>query len=188
VQKILRHFESDRATDLVDRMLNTDLMTRIPDHLLTTVDRMSMAHSLECRSPLLDYRLVEFAASLPGRLKLKGKNLKYILKQVATRYLPHEVVYRDKQGFGFPVGIWLREDLRLFMINLFKESRFAQLGLFNPRYMQQLLDEHLAGRKDHSFRLWILLNLEIWYRLYFEQQSVESMQEHIESIGVMAAS
>ena len=88
MDKILRFFNADSAAHVVDRMLHTDLMTRIPDHLLALVDRMTMAHSLENRSPLIDYRVVEFAARIPAELKLKGGQLKYLLKQVAARYLP----------------------------------------------------------------------------------------------------
>ncbi len=182
VQKILRFFDSSNADELVDKMLYTDLMTRMPDHLLMIVDRMSMAHSLESRSPLIDYKVVEYAASIPGELKLKGKNLKYILKKVASRYLPKELIYREKQGFGFPIALWMRSELAGFLKNLFERSRFIELGIFDRNYVQNLLDEHLSGKKDHNFRIWILLNLEIWYRLYFENESIESTKEFIDSL------
>jgi asparagine synthase (glutamine-hydrolysing) len=180
--KILEHFEADNVDELVDRMLYTDLRTRMADHLLPIVDRMSMAHSLESRPPLIDYRVVEYAASIPGSLKLKGKNLKYILKKVASRYLPRELIYRQKQGFGFPIAIWMRTELKTFLRNLFAESRFVELGLFERSAMEHLLEEHLSGKVDHNFRLWILLNLEIWYRLYFEGGTVDSMREYIDSL------
>ncbi|MGH6919721.1 MAG: asparagine synthase (glutamine-hydrolyzing), partial [Geminicoccaceae bacterium] len=112
MQKVLQFFESANVEDIVDRMLYTDLMTRMPDHLLVTVDRMSMAHSLETRSPLVDHKVVEYAASVPGDLKLKGGQLKYILKKVASRYLPQELIDRKKQGFGFPLARWMRTDLQ----------------------------------------------------------------------------
>jgi asparagine synthase (glutamine-hydrolysing) len=181
VQKILKYFDSEGVDDLVDRMLYTDLKTRMPDHLLAIVDRMAMAHSLESRSPLIDYKVVEFAARIPGSLKLKGKTLKHILRRVASKYLPRELVYREKQGFGFPIGIWMRTELRTFLQNLFRQSRFVELGLFDHAYMHQLLQEHLDGKVDHNFRLWILMNLEIWYRLYFENESVDSMTGFIDS-------
>ena len=175
--KILRFFDADNVDELVDRMLYTDLMTRMPDHLLSIVDRMSMAHSIESRPPLVDYRLVEYAASIPSHLKLKGRNLKYLLKKVAGRYLPYELINRQKQGFGFPLAIWMRTDLKDFMERLFAQSRFVEIGVFNRDYMLRLLDEHLSGRVDHNFRLWILLNLEFWYRMYFDQESIESLAE-----------
>jgi asparagine synthase (glutamine-hydrolysing) len=180
--KILAHFDADAADELVDRMLYTDLMTRMPDHLLAITDRMSMAHSLEVRPPLMDYRLVEYAASIPGDLKLRGRNLKYILKKVAARYLPPELITREKQGFGFPIARWMRTDLAAFLRNLFARSRFVELGLFDAGYMQELLEEHLSGRADHNFRLWILLNLEIWYRLRFDGQSVDELRAFIDEL------
>jgi asparagine synthase (glutamine-hydrolysing) len=179
--KILSWFDADRADELVDRMLYTDLMTRMPDHLLMICDRMSMAHSLEVRPPLIDHKVVEFAASLPGDLKLRGRNLKYILKQVAARYLPRELLTRRKQGFGFPIAIWLRTDLRRFTERIFAESRFVEQGLFEGDYVRRLVGEHMGGKIDHNFRLWILINLELMHRMYFENRSVDDMREFIDA-------
>ena len=177
VAKILRYFDAHNVDDLVDRMLYTDLMTRMPDHLLSIVDRMSMAHSLESRPPLIDFKVVEYAAAIPAHLKLKGRTLKYILKKVASRYLPKELIYRRKQGFGFPLAIWMRTELTTFIKNLFNESRFVELGVFDREYLERLRVEHISGKADHNFRLWILINLEIWHRLYFEGETVDSMRE-----------
>ena len=177
--KILKYYDSQNVDHFVDRMLYTDLMTRMPDHLLVIVDRMCMAHSLESRSPLIDYKVVEYAASIPAEMKLKNRNLKYILKKVASRYLPRELIYREKQGFGFPIAIWLRTELRNFLSMLFKQSRFVEMGLFSPTFVKTIYEEHMSGRVDHNFRLWILLNLEIWYRLYFEDESLDSMRDFI---------
>jgi asparagine synthase (glutamine-hydrolysing) len=182
--KILTHFDTDNARDLVDRMLYTDLMTRIPDHNMVIGDRMSMAHSLEARCPFVDYKLVEYAASIPSDLKLNGRKLKYILRRVASRYLPRELVYRKKQGFGFPLGIWMRTDLKDFLQRLFADSRFVQANIFNEQYVARILDDHMSGRFDHSYRLWILLNLEIWYRLYVEQETMESMHTFTQRLMV----
>lgn len=176
-EKILKFFDAPNVNELIDKMLYTDLMTRVPDHLLTLTDRMSMAHSIEYRAPLLDYRVVEFAATLPGNLKLKGKTLKYILRKVAEKYLPEPLVSRNKQGFSFPIAKWMKTDLTALLKNLFSESRFVETGVFNSNYIQTILSEHLTGKRDHNFRLWILLNLEIWYRIYFDNYSVDSAKE-----------
>lgn len=175
--KILRWFDADGVDDLVDRMLYTDLNTRMPDHLLPIVDRMSMSHSIESRPPLIDYKVVEFAARIPGNMKLQGRDLKHILKVVARRYLPAELIDREKQGFGFPLARWMRTDLAPFMRNLFAESRFIEQGVFERATVQRLLDEHINGVADHNFRLWILINLEFWHRLYFENETVDSLRE-----------
>ncbi len=180
--KILKFYDANNAEEMIDKMLYTDLMTRMPDHLLTLVDRMSMAHSLESRSPLIDYKVVEYAASIPANFKLKGKNLKYILKKVASRYLPKELIYRQKQGFGFPIALWMRTELATFLTKLFSQSRFVEMGIFDKNYIHVILNEHLAGKRDHNFRLWILLNLEIWYRLYFENETIETTTSFIDSL------
>jgi len=180
--KILEHFDSENASELVDRMLYTDLMTRMPDHLLTLGDRMSMAHSLESRPVLVDYKIVEYAARIPSAMKLKGNSLKHILKKVAARYLPDELLNRPKQGFAFPIAAWMRTELRQFMTRLFDESRFVQLGIFEEEYIQRLLDEHLTGKVDHNYRLWILINLEFWYRIYFEGESIDSLREYTDQL------
>jgi asparagine synthase (glutamine-hydrolysing) len=177
VGKVLRYFDADNADHLVDRMLHTDLMTRMPDHLLAIVDRMSMAHGLEARAPLVDYRIVELAASLPPNLKLRGMNLKYILKQVAAHYLPRELIQRKKQGLSFPIAQWLRTSLRGFMLALLAESRLVEAGIFQRAAVDRLVTEHLSGRVDHNYRLWMLINLEIWYRLYLEGQTLDELRE-----------
>jgi asparagine synthase (glutamine-hydrolysing) len=181
-EKILEFFDADNTDHVIDKMLYTDLMTRMPDHLLTLVDRMTMAHSIECRSPLMDYAVVEYAAKIPANLKLNKANLKYILKKVASRYLPKELICRQKQGFTFPLGIWMRKELAGLLHGLFRESRFIELGLFNAKYVDTVLEEHLLGKVDHNYRLWILMNLEIWYRLYFENESIDSLSEIINGL------
>ncbi len=180
-EKILQYFDAENADHVVDKMLYTDLMTRIPDHLLTIGDRMTMAHSLEGRSPLIDYRLTEFAARIPADLKLKGNRLKYMLRRVSSRYLPEEITRLKKQGFRFPLGIWFRTDLKDLLLSLFSESRFVELGIFDKAYIDRLLHEHISGRVDHNYRIWVLLNLEIWYRLFFERETVDSMRDLIQS-------
>jgi asparagine synthase (glutamine-hydrolysing) len=187
-EKILQYFNADNADNVVDKMLYTDLMTRIPDHLLTIGDRMTMAHSLESRAPLIDYKVVEFAATIPANLKLnsralKGNHLKYILREVASRYLPQELITLKKQGFRFPLGIWFRTDLKDFLRRLFDQSRFVELGLFEKSYIDNLLEEHISGKVDHNYRIWVLLNLEFWYRMYFEGETVESMKEFSDQLA-----
>ncbi|MEM1385724.1 MAG: asparagine synthase C-terminal domain-containing protein, partial [Pseudomonadota bacterium] len=187
VGKVLKFFGAENADDIVDRMLYTDLMTRMPDQLLVTVDRMSMAHSLETRAPLIDHRLVEFAATIPGEMKLRRNRIKHLLRKVSERYLPRELIYRRKQGFGFPLGMWMRGDLRGFVEELIASSRFVEMGIFDPNYMRALLDEHVSGRVDHSYRLWLLVSLEFWYRLKIEQEDIESLSHEIAARRSIAA-
>jgi asparagine synthase (glutamine-hydrolysing) len=179
-EKILAHFDGANAAELVDRMLYTDLMTRIPDHLLPIVDRMAMAHGLEVRPPLLEHRMVEFAAALPTRLKLRGTTLKYALRKVAGRYLPAALITRPKQGFGFPLAHWMRGELRPVLREVVRTSRFVAAGLFQRDCMARLVEEHVDGIRDHNFRLWILLNLEVWHRLFIDGEPQEGVLDWIE--------
>jgi asparagine synthase (glutamine-hydrolysing) len=179
-QKILHYFNDGTAEELLDKMLYTDLMTRMPDHLLAISDRMGAANSLEIRPPLIDHKVTEFAASLPCEMKLHGRQLKYILRKVAYRYMPKELIDRPKQGFGFPIARWIRTDLSSFLQTLFSESRFVELGIFRQGELDRLLQEHVGGKADHNFRIWILLNLEIWYRMCMEGESLSNMHEFID--------
>ena len=181
VGKILAFFEDGTASEHLDKMLYTDLMTRMPDQLLAISDRMSMAHSIEIRPPLIDVKVTEFAASLPCALKLRGRDrgLKWLLRQVAARYLPRELVDRKKQGFGFPIARWLRGDLADFQKRLFAQSRFVELGLFRQEAIDRLVSEHVGGKADHNFRLWMLINLEIWHRQCIEGATPGEMKELI---------
>jgi asparagine synthase (glutamine-hydrolysing) len=174
---VLRQFNGARAEDVVDRMLYTDMMTRMPEHLLRIVDHMTMAHGLEDRSPLLDHRVVEFAASIPADLKLRGSRLKYVLKQVARDFLPPPLLSRSKQGFSFPLAYWMKDRFGNLLQNFFADSRLVAEGYFQKAYMMQLLEQHRSGKVDHNYRLWILLNLELWWRMYIERASVESLSE-----------
>jgi asparagine synthase (glutamine-hydrolysing) len=179
VGKVLRYFDAPNVESLTDRMLYTDLMIRVPDHNLVMGDRMSMACSLEVRAPFVDPRMVEFASALPPEMKIRGWRLKYLLRQVAGRYLPPEVVRRPKQGFGFPVGTWMRRDLRRLVEHRLHDSRLVAEGVFRAAPIERLLNQHMSGRVDHSYRLWLLLGLEIWHEIYIEGRSVDSVQAGI---------
>jgi asparagine synthase (glutamine-hydrolysing) len=167
------------SNDSLDRMLYTDFVTRLPEHTLMLTDRMTMAHGLEARSPFLDHTLVEFMAGVAGNLKIRGRTLKYGLRQVAQDYLPEKIVNRPKQGFMFPVAYWFKNELYPFLGRFLLDSSFVQEGLFRQESIVKLIEDHRHNRQDNHVRLWLLLNLEIWCRLYIEGQGVESVQEVI---------
>jgi asparagine synthase (glutamine-hydrolysing) len=176
---ILEHFNDSCAEDVIDKMLYTDMMTRMPEHLLMLVDHMTMAHSLEDRSPLLDYRVVEFAAAIPAHLKIKGRSLKHIFREVAKDFLPPQLLSRSKQGFSFPLAYWMKSELGDFLETLFLKSRLAEEGYFQRDYMMELLSQHRSGQMDHNYRLWILLNLELWWRIYIDGVPLASLDQLI---------
>lgn len=131
----------------------------MPGDILTKVDRTSMAVSLEAREPLLDHRLVEFAARLPEGMRVKGGTGKYLLKKSLERYLPQDILYRPKQGFVTPIAEWLKGPLAGAARGIASGS-LAQTGFFDPKAIAGLAEAHIAGRADHSRTLWQLLMLE----------------------------
>jgi asparagine synthase (glutamine-hydrolysing) len=179
-QLLARYFGDGAADALVDRMLHADCMTRLADHQLPIVDRMSMAHSLEVRSPFLDHRVAEFAMRIPAAWKMKRRRIKYMTRKLGERYLSHELLYRTKQGFGFPLGLWLRGPLRPLIERTIAQSRLAAAGIFQREAMQQLCREHVSGTIDHNYRLWMLFNLELFYRHYIEGESVSDLEQAVE--------
>jgi asparagine synthase (glutamine-hydrolysing) len=156
------------AVHPISRMLYVDTKLWLPDDLLARGDKMSMATSLEARVPLLDHRLVEFAATLPPSLKVKGFSRKYLLKKVAQEWLPDEVIRRPKKGFPLPMGGWLRGGAREFCRDLLSPDVVRRRGLFSPAAIAQLLDEHESGAADHGPALWALLSVELWHRLFID--------------------
>jgi asparagine synthase (glutamine-hydrolysing) len=143
-------------------------MTYLPNDLLVKVDIATMAVSLEARSPFLDHHVMEFAASLPERLKLRGLTTKYLLKRVLKRLLPSENLNRRKMGFGVPIGHWFRGGMKDFVREHLLSERFASRGLFDGRAVSRLVAEHTEGRRDHSAQLWTLLMLELWFERFID--------------------
>jgi asparagine synthase (glutamine-hydrolysing) len=147
-------------------MMKLDATHYLSECVLFKVDRASMAASLETRAPLLDHTLIEFLTRLPLDLKLRrnllGWDSKYILKQALRDRLPREVIERPKKGFGMPVARWVKGELRLLVRETFTEERLRRRGLFNPAFVQQLLNEHERGVADHRKLIWTLLMFELW--------------------------
>ncbi|HEX8248703.1 MAG TPA: asparagine synthase (glutamine-hydrolyzing) [Pyrinomonadaceae bacterium] len=157
-------FAKANGSGAIDAMLLTDTMTYLPNDLLVKVDIASMANSLEARSPFLDHKVIEFAASLPEKIKLRGTETKYLLKKAASRVVPREVLYRRKMGFGIPVGYWLRNEMKDFMFETLLSEKSFSRGLFNPETIKKLVAQHVAEKQNHTYPLWTLLMLELWFR------------------------
>ncbi len=152
--------------DSVSRELYIDLRAYLVDDILVKVDRMSMAVSLETRVPILDHKLVEFAYSLPGDLKLKGMTTKWIFKKTMERLLPRQNIYRPKEGFSIPMKHWLRKDLKDLLLDYLNQKRIFEGGLFNFEPIEKMIDAHLKQRQNFSHQLWALLVFEIWRESY----------------------
>ena len=163
--EVFRHHAGRAETDDPFALVQyLDLKTYLVGDINTKVDRASMAHSLEVREPLMDHVLVEWLASLPSSLKVRGQEGKYLLKQSMNSYLPQEIMYRPKMGFAVPLARWFRGPLRERLTESILGSRLAATGVFNPRYLKQLVDAHLSGVRDHSSPLWSLLMFDAFLR------------------------
>jgi asparagine synthase (glutamine-hydrolysing) len=170
-------YENAPATHPVDRMLYADHQVRLPDHSVMILDRMTMAHGLEARSPFMDHEIAEFSARLPVRMKVRGRSLRYIQMRLAERYLPEALLKRPKQGFSSALPYMLREEYRLLFDRFLRDSHMARDGMWIQSTVDRLLQEHLTGRSDHGNRLWLLLNSEVWYRMLIEGLKIEPLSE-----------
>jgi asparagine synthase (glutamine-hydrolysing) len=158
-----------RSLDPLDRGLYVDVHTYMVDDILTKVDRMSMAVSLEARDPLLDHRLLEFAATVPTSLKIKDGRGKYLLRRVLQRRIPSDILERRKHGFDAPIGHWLRGPLVPMADALLTDGRLDSRGVFDSREVARLWHDHRDGRADHQHRLWQLMMLELWFRQFIDR-------------------
>ena len=145
-----------------------DVRTYLVDDILTKVDKMSMAVSLEARVPLLDHKLLEFAATVPSSLKLKNGRGKYLLRRLLERRVPASIVDRPKQGFEAPIGDWLRGPLAPMVDALLGDGQLKNRGVFDDRAVQTMWREHRDGVRDHRHRLWSLVMLELWFRQFVD--------------------
>jgi asparagine synthase (glutamine-hydrolysing) len=147
-----------------------DTKSYLPNDILTKVDRMSMAHSIEARVPLLDHKLVEFAATIPPELKLKGKTTKYIFKKAFEGILPKEILHRRKQGFAIPLGRWFRGQLSLYVRDLLLSRKSLERGLFSKSYIERLIKMNDRGR-SLDLQLWTLITFELWCRRFIDESA-----------------
>jgi asparagine synthase (glutamine-hydrolysing) len=164
-----RLFERTRGLDHLSRILYADTKAYLPNDILVKVDRMAMAHSLEVRSPLLDHKVMEFAATLPSELKFRGRTSKYLLKRYVERRVPSSAVHRPKMGFAIPLAAWLRGELRPIAEDLLLSARATTRGYFAPERVRELWTAHQHGTRNHAHHLWALMMLELWHRLFVDR-------------------
>jgi|Deesub1362B_J571_1020462.scaffolds.fasta_scaffold00002_795 asparagine synthase (glutamine-hydrolysing) len=163
------HLNSCRAPDELTRLTYLDLKLYLQDDLLVKVDRMSMANSLEIRVPFLDHEFVEFVEQIPSSLKLKGLTTKYILKKAMAPLLPREILSRRKIGFDIPLGAWIKTELKDFVLDTLSSEALKKHGLFNQKFINKILSEHLDGKHNHRQLLWPLIIFQFWHNYYLEQ-------------------
>lgn len=165
-------FETAPANDIMDRVLYTDINTYLPECLTVKVDIASMANSIETRAPFLDHKLFEFTAKLPFRWKLHGLTTKYILKETFKGFLPKEITKRGKRGFGIPLREWLKNEWKSYFVEVVLSKRAIERNYFRKETIKEMLNEHLSDKRNHGYRLWALLILELWHRIYIDKEKL----------------
>ncbi len=166
---LVEWFESAQASDLLDRLLAVDTRSYLPDDLLVKVDRATMAHALEGRSPLLDHRLLEFAATLPMKMKVNHGISKYLMKRAMRGILPDAVLDRPKMGFGVPIDQWFRGPCREFLRDILLSAKARTRGYFAPKTIERMVEAHQRQDANFGYRLYALLMLELWHREYADR-------------------
>jgi len=164
IEVFRRHANGAGTDDPLALVQYLDLKTYLVGDINTKVDRASMAHSLEVREPLMDHPLVEWLATLPSTLKMRGPESKRLLKSAMQPYLPADIMHRPKQGFAVPLSRWLRGPLRQRVTDAILGPRLAATGVFNERYLKHLIDSHVSGARDYSAPLWTLLMFDAFLK------------------------
>ena len=170
----LKPFYDDAHGDLTNRTLEVECRTLLPDQILTYVDRLSMAHSVETRSPFLDRDVVSFAGRLPGKLKVRAGATKSVLKTAARMILPADIVDRPKEGFVLPIDAWLSRELLPLLTELTGPA-WLQHGLFDEATVRRFVSEHVNGTRNNTYKLWTLLMFQLWYAKYIENRDVKEL-------------
>jgi asparagine synthase (glutamine-hydrolysing) len=178
-EAICSYFDSNNASELVDKMLFADSMVRLPDHSVMVLDRTTMAHGLEARSPFMDHRLAEFVARIPASLKVRGRTRRYIQTRLAERYLPAPLIRRKKIGFSSALPYLLADEFGHIFSSFLSDSHLVRDGYLKEKAIRELLVEHLGKQTDHGNRLWLLCNSEIWYRMSIERWTKEMVKERL---------
>jgi asparagine synthase (glutamine-hydrolysing) len=168
-------WQGSSGDDVLDKMLEVDVATYLPDDLITKIDIATMAYALEARSPLLDHQLMEFAASIPADLKVRGREKKWIFRQALRGWIPDEILDRPKQGFSVPVGEWFRHELRDLVRDVLLDPGTLDRGYFRPATVVSILDRHSAGDDAEAKPLWALFMFELWHREFLDRSPMPAM-------------
>jgi asparagine synthase (glutamine-hydrolysing) len=165
---LIEKFKESRTENLLEQLLYADMNSYLPEDLLVKMDIATMANSLEARVPFLDHKLIELVAKIPSQLKLRGTKAKFILKATFKNFLPDDIFKRKKMGFGVPVSGWFRNELKNYIHEILLDPKTLSRGYFKKEGIERLLNDHISLRYDHSVRIWALLFLEIWFRVFMD--------------------
>jgi asparagine synthase (glutamine-hydrolysing) len=161
------HLHKMRGHERIEKLQYLDVKTYLPCDILQKVDRMSMLVSLEARVPMLDHKLIEFSATIPNNFKIRNGETKYLLKKIAEKYIPKDVIYRPKRGFAIPLSKWIKKEWKDMTIELLLSKKSQERRIFNQLFIEKIVKEHMSGNRDHGGSIWTLMLLELWLRKYF---------------------
>jgi asparagine synthase (glutamine-hydrolysing) len=164
---IEEYFRSVTSNDPLNRVLEMEWNTQLPDQVLAFIDFLSMAHSVEIRSPFLDYRLVEFVATIPGSWKIRNGNVKDILKGTVKSLIPDGITNRPKEGFVLPIFDWMVEKLKDYSVGVLSEKRVRKHNLLNPSKVKDILQNYYSGNRENAGKVWNLMMFQVWWERYF---------------------
>jgi asparagine synthase (glutamine-hydrolysing) len=170
VKVFSQHIKESASFDLLSKMQYIDIKTFLCDDILIKADKMSMASSVELRSPLLDYRIAEFATTLPAKLKLKPNSVKYLLREVGKEILPKKIYRRKKQGMSMPLNDWFKKELKDIILDTF--SSLEKRGIMDKYKLKKMFDAHMSKRVDMTYQIWSLINLEVFMRMYHDREEI----------------
>ncbi len=171
IDYLIQKYEEADGDDLLEKLLYLDINTYLPEDLLVKIDIASMANSLEARIPFLDHKFMELIAAIPSKFKLKGRKTKYILKEAFKDFLPDVIINRKKMGFGVPISKWFRKNLKNYIFDILLDQRSINRGYFRREGIDQLMKEHISMKYDHSAKIWTLLFLETWFRVFMDNEN-----------------
>lgn len=165
---VKQYFNDTSSRDPLNRVLEMEWNSQLPDQVLAFVDFLSMAHSVEIRSPFLDYRLAEFVATIPGKMKIRNGNVKDILKRTVEPLIPEGITKRPKEGFVLPIFDWMVEKLKDYSTDVLSEKRLRKHHFVNIDAVKNMLDAYYSGHKNLAVKVWNLMMLQVWWEKYFE--------------------
>jgi len=178
LEYLINKYEEGDTDDPLEKLLYLDITTYLPEDLLVKMDIATMANSLEARVPFLDHKFMELVAGIPPYLKLKGTKAKFILKTAFKDFIPNPIFKRKKMGFGVPLARWFRNELKEHVYEILLDHKTLNRGYFEKEGIKRLLDDHVALRYDHSAKIWALLFLENWFRVYIDREG-EGVSLHV---------
>ena len=184
-QFLMGLFDRAKGTGLIDRINYADLHSFLPHNILRYFDRMSMAHGLEVRVPFTDHKLLEFLGRVPWQAKLHGNQTKHLLRQAAQHWVPENILKRNKMGLNPPMGVWLRQHLRPLLSEYLSPEQIKRRGYFDPRVVQELIQDLMTGRRDYSLHLWALISFEEWHRQYLDSNPALPMAAHTPALHAL---